>query len=65
MSLSVTIMNKIIKDKPLRFNLTFVSDEDKEIIAEFKSICKKNRKRYSRILLELMKEHIDTYHATR
>lgn len=64
-SLSVTIMEIMTKNKPLRFNLTIMNENDKKIIAEFKSICKKNRKRYSRIILELMKEHNETYHATR
>lgn len=52
-------------NKHIRFNLTFVEDEDKQILAEFRSICKKNKKRYSKVISEMMKEYVDTYKATR
>lgn len=49
----------------LRFNLTFVNEEDKQIVADFRALCKKNKKRYSKVLSEMMKEYVDTYKATR
>lgn len=49
----------------LRFNLTFVGDKDKQIVADFRALCKKNKKRYSRVIADMMKEYVDTYKATR
>jgi hypothetical protein len=63
--LNVTFMNAKTIDSHLRFNLTFVEDKDKQIVAEFRAICKKNKKRYSKVLAALMKDYIDTYKATR
>ena len=58
-------MKTITTNNHLRFNLTFVDDEDKQIVADFRALCKKNKKRYSKVISEMMKEYIDTYKATR
>jgi hypothetical protein len=65
LSVTVTFMKAQTINSHLRFNLTFVEDKDKQIVAEFRAICMKNKKRYSKILASLMKDYIDTYKATR
>lgn len=48
-----------------RFSLTITGEEERQIVEEFKFVCKKQKKRYTRIALTLFKEFIDVYHATR
>lgn len=56
-----------IKEKTTdkRFALTLTKSEDWNIVTEFKEICKKQKKRYTRVILAFMQEYIDDYKATR
>ena len=58
-------MEKNNKNGILRLNLTITTELDKEIVEEFKQICKKQRKRYTKVAIELFKAYIDDYKATR
>jgi hypothetical protein len=51
--------------KQIRFSLTVIDEDDIKTIDEFKEICKKQKKRYTSIVLKLFREYIDDYKALR
>ena len=51
--------------KQSRFSLTIINESDIKIIEEFKDICKKQKKRYTNVALNLFREYIDDYKAIR
>lgn len=53
------------KKREKRMSLSLNSAEAEKIAHEFKYICKKEKKRYTKVLLELMKDYVENYKATR
>jgi hypothetical protein len=56
---------KLEKINHSRFSLTIVNKDDVIVIEDFKEICKKQKKRYTQVALQLFREYIDDYKATR
>ena len=51
------------KTRHSRFSLTTVNKNDVTVIEDFKGICKKQKKRYTQVALNLFREYIDDYKA--
>lgn len=57
--------NEETKNGKKRFNLTLYTERDATLVEDFKKICRLQKKRYTKVILDLIEDYIADYKATR